>query len=117
MRFPSPLLLAVLVAWAGAASAQELNVDAKALDASGAASTQKPRKGKKAQKQTQPAQPAASTNGKPAPGGDRQFGELEGWSPGKSPPKGKDQETGSPGAPRGPLGVTPTGNMSIGLPF
>ncbi len=115
MRFRGRLLTAVLLTGVVAAPAvlaqQELSVDPQALDSSGAAS--KP----KAKKPKQAAAPAA-TNAKPTgkPGGDRQFGELEGWSPGKAPPKEKKDETPAEPA-KGAVGITPSGNMSVGLPF
>lgn len=101
-----------------AAFAQEVQFDPKALDASGA-TTPARAKGKKAK--AQPAAGAAAA-GKPAANGpNRQFGELEGWSPGKAPPP-KDGEIKKPAektdevkAP--PIGMSPSGNMAIGLPF
>ncbi|MGA8172423.1 MAG: hypothetical protein WB816_16545 [Methylocystis sp.] len=114
MRFSGRLLAIVLltgVVAAPAVLAEELSLDPKALDASGAAS--KP-KAKKPKQTAAPAANAAKPTGKP--GGDRQFGELEGWSPGKAPPKEKKDE--APSEPsKGPIGVTPSGNMSVGLPF
>ncbi len=111
MRFRGRLLAAALligVVAAPAVLAEELSVDPKALDATGAASKPKPKKPKQA------TAPAAKPTGKP--GGDRQFGELEGWSPGKAPPKEQKDETPSAAA-KGPVGITPSGNMSVGLPF
>ncbi|MGJ0504842.1 MAG: hypothetical protein ACR65X_14090 [Methylocystis sp.] len=99
-----------------AASAQQLQVDPGALDASGAVSAQPKAKKAKAQQSQRGAQQQQGS------GGNRQFGELEGWSPGKpaSPggkPKEKEDET--PSSPNGklPIGVSPSGNMSVGLPF
>ncbi len=115
MRFRGRLLAAALligVVAAPAVFAEELSVDPKALDATGAAS--KP-KAKKPKQGTAPAATAAKPTGKP--GGDRQFGELEGWSPGKTPPKDRKDETPSGGPAKGPVGITPSGNMSVGLPF
>jgi len=114
MRFRGRLLTAALlmgVVAAPAVLAQELSVDPKALDATGAASKPKPKKPKQA---TAPAATAAKPTGKP--GGDRQFGELEGWSPGKAPPREQKDETPS-AASKGPVGISPSGNMSVGLPF
>ena len=91
MRFRGRLLATVLltgVVAAPAVLAQELSVDPKALDSSGAASKPKAKKPKQA---AAPGATAAKPTGKP--GGDRQFGELEGWSPGKAPPKEKKDET------------------------
>ena len=115
MRFRGRLLATVLLSGviaAPAVFAQELSVDPKALDLTGAAS--KP----KAKKPKQAAAPGATAAPKPTgkPGGDRQFGELEGWSPGKAPPKEKKDETPAEAA-KGAVGITPSGNMSVGLPF
>ena len=91
-------------------------MDPKALDTSGAAA--KPR-GKKAKQATAPAPAAKPVAGKPTgkPGGDRQFGELEGWSPGKAPPKEQKDDTPSGPSKAAPIGISPSGNMSVGLPF
>jgi hypothetical protein len=107
------LLAAFLIA-AGlqAASAQQLQVDPGALDASGSVSAQpKPKKAKAQQSQ-------GAGQQKQGGGGDRQFGELEGWSPGKAPP-GKQKEEEAPSSPSSkmPIGMSPSGNMSVGLPF
>ncbi len=94
--------------YAGMAVAQE-PFDPKALDAT--LSSAKP-KGKKPRSE-------AKAPEKPGKTPDRQFGELEGWSPGKSPPKkDKDAPTGA-AAPlkNAPMSVSPSGNMSVGLPF
>jgi hypothetical protein len=118
MRSRKPLL--ILAALAGfivapALHAQELRYDAQSLDPSGAAATPKAKKGRKAQ---ETATPSGTATAKPAkPGGDRQFGELEGWSPGKTPPKAKEDNS-SPSAPsKGPVSVGPSGNLGVGLPF
>ncbi|MBM3578118.1 MAG: hypothetical protein FJX40_10745 [Alphaproteobacteria bacterium] len=94
-----------------AASAQQLQVDPGALDASGSVSAQPKAKKAKAQQSQGASQQKQGS-------GDRQFGELEGWSPGKAPP-GKQKEEGTPSSPSGnmPIGVSPSGNMSVGLPF
>ncbi|MCX7899493.1 MAG: hypothetical protein N2444_05340 [Methylocystis sp.] len=98
-----------------AARAQEATFDPKALDASGAASAPKAKAAKKPKAQ------AAAPAGKPgaqAGGPNRQFGELEGWSPGKAPPKPGEKDSGLSGPPKGTgIGVSPSGNMSVGLPF
>lgn len=121
-RFRGSLFVAAFVIGLGAeaAVAQELQLDPKSLDTSGAASSvSTKRKGKRApDAAAQPAsgKPAASANGP-----NRQFGELEGWSPGKAPPKPKDkydpepQEQGKNSSV--PVGMSPSGNMSVGLPF
>ena len=114
MRFRGRLLATVLLAGVVAAPAvlaQELSVDPKALDPSGAASKPKAKKPKQA---AAPGATAAKPTGKP--GGDRQFGELEGWSPGKAPPK-EEKEEDPAGPAKGAVGITPSGNMSVGLPF
>ncbi len=111
MRFLGRLLAAsVLIAAATAsAAAEELRLDPSALDTSGAASKTKAKKPAKAKPDAAAAKPAK-------PNGDRQFGELEGWSPGKAPPGAKQDET--PGGPaKGPVSIGPSGNMSVGLPF
>lgn len=118
MRRRTPLLILVMLAGVAAASAlhaQELQYDVQSLDPKGGASIPKAKKGKRAQQTAAPA--GGPVAAKPArPGGDRQFGELEGWSPGKAPPKPK--EDGSSAAPgRGPVSVSPTGNLGVGLPF
>lgn len=125
-RFCGILLVSAFSIGAAAAVAQELQVDPKALDTSGASSSvqtrRKGRKGVDAAAQQPAGKPAAN-----AAGPNRQFGELEGWSPGKAPPKprGKyDPEpssssstTTSSSSNKAPVNVTPSGNMSVGLPF
>ena len=117
--FRVSLLVGAVLIGAGAltARAQELQLDPSALDASGAATPAKA-KGKKAK-----AQPGAggSVASKPSANGpNRQFGELEGWSPGKAPPA-KPGEVKKPEKPeeetKAPIGLSPSGNMSVGLPF
>lgn len=117
LSFGSLFCAAFLVA-AGApmAPAQQLQVDPSALDASGAVSAQPKAKKAKAQQSQRGAQQQQGG------GGNRQFGELEGWSPGKaaSPggkPKEKEDETSNSPNGKLPLGVSPSGNMSVGLPF
>ena len=104
----------------GAAVAQELQLDPKALDTTGAATSVSTKRGKG--KKGAPAADAATAPqaaGKPAANGpNRQFGELEGWSPGKAPPKPKDKDdhtTPSMGKP--PVSMTPSGNMGTGFAF
>lgn len=114
-RFRGSLLVAAL-AFGGVAVAQELQLDPKTLDTSGAPSVQVKRgKGKKgadaAAQQSAPGKPAAASGGP-----NRQFGELEGWSPGKAPPKPKDkQDDASSSKP--PVTVSPSGNMGTGFAF
>jgi hypothetical protein len=123
-RSCASLLIAAYLIAGGlqAASAQQLQVDPGALDASGSVTTQP--KAKRAKAQQSPRANAGASAGQQqqqGSGGNRQFGELEGWSPGKAPPGGKQKEkegeTSSP--PKGglPIGVSPSGNMSVGLPF
>jgi hypothetical protein len=113
-RFRSSVLVAAL-AFGGAAVAQEVQLDPKALDTGGAPSVQTKRgKGKKGADAAAPQAP-----GKPGGSGvgpNRQFGELEGWSPGKAPPKPKDRDdTSSSSKP--PVSVSPSGNLGTGFAF
>ncbi|KAF2991660.1 hypothetical protein OGR47_08890 [Methylocystis sp. MJC1] len=119
--FSGSLLVAAFVIGAGAAVAQELQLDPKAfdpkaLDTSGASSVQtkrsKGRKGADSNAQQTPGKPQATPNGP-----NRQFGELEGWSPGKAPPKPKDKEDRAPSGPKAPVSVSPSGNMGTGFAF
>lgn len=121
--FGGSFLVCAFLAGAGAALAQEVQFDSKALDTSGASAAAAKRKGKKAaspaaeaQQPTQPGQAKSGAN--------RQFGELEGWSPGKEPPKPKDRydpdgkgTSSAPATAKVPVSVTPSGNMNVGLPF
>ncbi len=121
-RLSGSLLVAAFLTGVGAAVAQELQLDPKALDTSGASSVQtkrgKSKKGADGAPQQAPGKPGAAANGP-----NRQFGELEGWSPGKAPPKPKDKydsdSKANSSSPSGkpPVNVTPSGNMSVGLPF
>lgn len=117
-RFRGLLLVAAFLTGVGAdvALAQELQLDPKALDTSGASSVQLKRKGKKGADAAAPQ--AAGKSGQQS-GPNRQFGELEGWSPGKAPPKTKEQmeqeDKSSPG--KGSVNMTPSGSVGVGLPF
>ncbi|PPC85126.1 MAG: hypothetical protein CTY36_19135 [Methylocystis sp.] len=116
----SLLIAAYLIAGSfQAASAQQLQADPGAPDASGSVTTQP--KAKKAKAQQSPRANAGASAGQQQQGGggNRQFGELEGWSPGKAPPGGKPKEEEKSSQPKGalPIGVSPSGNMSVGLPF
>ncbi|QGM44757.1 hypothetical protein [Methylocystis heyeri] len=118
MRFRGSLLVAALmvgVLAAPLAHAEELSLDAQSLDTSGVPAKSKGKKASKAKQQQNAPTAAAKASG--TPGGDRQFGELEGWSPGKAPPKKKEDDNSSSGPAKGPVGVSPTGSMSVGLPF
>jgi hypothetical protein len=114
----------------GATLAQELQLDPKALDtkALGAPGdgVGKPAKGRKGAKGGATAGQGASgtqAGGKVGGGAggktpDRQFGELEGWSPGKAPPGAKEEAAPSGGSGKSmPMSVSPSGNMAVGLPF
>jgi hypothetical protein len=114
-RFRNSILVLAL-AFGGAAVAQEAQLDPKALDTGAAPSVQTKRgKGKKGAEAAAPSAP-----GKPAAGGpnvpNRQFGELEGWSPGKAPPKPKDREDTSTSS-KTPVSVSPSGNLGTGFAF
>jgi hypothetical protein len=116
--FSGTLLVAAFVIGAAAAVAQELQLDSKALDTGGASVQTKRGKGTKgAEAAGSQAQQGASGKSGNVP--NRQFGELEGWSPGKAPPKPKDDPNVAPSGknPAVPVGVSPSGNMSVGLPF
>ena len=77
-------------------------------------------KAKKKSAQQKPQQQPAGQQAKGGkPGGDRQFGELEGWSPGKNPNganKAGDDESAS-GNKAPPLSMSPSGKPSVGLSF
>jgi len=116
MGFRGKLLFAALIFGAAAvtsASAQQLEFNPKSLDDSAAPSA---RKAKKPGAKQHNAAGAASSD-KPAKADNRQFGELEGWSPGKAPPKKKEEETGSRFSGSAPVSVSPSGNLNVGLPF
>ena len=134
MRFRTPLfrgslLVAAIVMGAGTscAFAQELQYldTSKGQEAAPAAPAKKSRKSKKAETPADAAAPQAA--GAPAgkTGGqagrpDRQFGELEGWSPGKTPPKPKDKySSDNEGSSAGsmPVKVGPSGNIGSGFSF
>ncbi|RNJ51626.1 hypothetical protein [Methylocystis hirsuta] len=114
-----PLLCAAFLIAAGpqVASAQQLQADPGAPNASGSVTTQP--KAKRAKAQQSPRAGAGQQQQQQGGSGNRQFGELEGWSPGKAPPGGKQTEAEKPASPNGklPIGVSPSGNMSVGLPF
>jgi hypothetical protein len=112
-----PLLCAAFLIAAGpqVASAQQLQADPEAPEASGSVSAQP--KAKRAKAQQSPRAGAGAGQQQQGGVGNRQFGELEGWSPGKAPP-GKQKEDEKPNSPNTKmLGVSPSGNMSVGLPF
>ncbi len=124
---------AVAAAFHCFAIAQELQIDTKALDTSGIVSTH-PAKGKKnkgALGAESPTNNGASDQA--AHAANRQFGELEGWSPGKEPPpskyavdRRKKHEDAADGSAHGEGGaikpsVRPTGmsggNVGMGMSF
>lgn len=110
-----PLLFAAFLVAAGGGVASAQQLDPSALDTSGSVSTQP--KAKKAKAQQSP-RAGAQQQQQQGGAGNRQFGELEGWSPGKAPP-GKEKEAETPSSPAGkmPIGMSPSGNMSVGMPF
>lgn len=119
MRLRSHLSIVVVLACAalaGAAAAQEWSLDTKSLD-TGALGAAAPAKSKKAGA----AVPRQDAGGKPDKGApkteNRQFGELEGWSPGKSPPKKKDKGDDAPRFGKAPVNMNSTGGMGVGMPF
>lgn len=116
--FRGSLLIAAFVIAGGvqAALAQELQFDPRALDPSTAGAAQP--KGKKAKAQQMPRSGAAAGQ-QQGSGPNRQFGELEGWSPGKAPPPKPGEKEAPSGPAKGsmPVGMSPSGNMSVGLPF
>lgn len=119
MRSRPLLLVAAIFAFSSAlplSAGAEDALDPSRLDTS-AAGTAKANPRKNKQQQTTAGQPAAP--GKPpAKVENRQFGELEGWSPGKSPPKKKDKEDDTPRfGGRAPVSMGNNGNMSVGMPF
>ncbi|MBY6241713.1 hypothetical protein [Methylosinus sp. Sm6] len=114
MRLGPHLTIAAVLALttvlgASAATAQEWTLDTSALGASA------PAKGKKAKPQS-----AASPADRGAAGAktdNRQFGELEGWSPGKSPPKPKEKQDDTPRFGKAPVNMNSNGGMGVGMPF
>ena len=119
MRLRPLLLVAAVFAFSSAlplTAGAEDALDPSRLDLSAAGTAKaKPKKNK----QQQAAAGQAAAPGKPpAKAENRQFGELEGWSPGKSPPKKekKDDETPRFGG-RAPVSMGNNGNMAVGMPF
>ena len=121
-------LAAVAAAFNAVAVAQELQIDTKALDTSGIVSTH-PTKSKK-NKAALGGEP--QTNGakdQPAHAANRQFGELEGWSPGKEPPPSKyavkKRDDAAAGDQSGSSVIKPSvrptgmsgGNVGMGMSF
>ncbi len=118
MRCRESLVISVLFLGAMAfqgASAQELSVDPNTLDSSGVSAKHTAKKAAKSRS----AAPSAKADDKSGKAENRQFGELEGWSPGKAPPKPKDKEEPKSkfGNGSAPVSVTPSGGMAVGMPF
>jgi hypothetical protein len=114
-RFFRGFSVAALVAAlaSSAVRAQDFQLDTKALDPSVAGKSA----GKKAKGAVAPAGAAATagkTGGKPP--ADRQHGELEGWSPGKTPPSAEEKDTNG-GSGRPAVTMTPSGNVGTGFSF
>jgi hypothetical protein len=122
-------LTLIAAAFSTVTVAQELQVDTKALDTSGIVSTH-PAKSKK-NKAALGAGPQ-TTNGasdQPAHAANRQFGELEGWSPGMEPPPSKytvkKRDDAAAGDQSGSSAIKPTvrptgmsgGNVGMGMSF
>ena len=114
LAFSASIFSVALVA--PVANAQDYQIDTNVIEA--------PAKGaaaKKAKDTTKITEPAKATGEHKAGGPDRQFGELEGWSPGKEPPKDpKDASSSSQGGPSGRgarISTTPSGNMGVGMGF
>lgn len=109
--------LAMVGGLSGRAAAQN-SPDATALDTGDAKPEGKAKAKKKSaqQKLQQQSNAPQAKGGKP--GGDRQFGELEGWSPGKNPNGAKkDNNDDSGSESKNPLSMSPSGKPSVGLSF
>jgi len=94
------------------ATAQDLQIDTKALET--------PTKRPAVKKSKDTSITSDPSNERKTGGPDRQFGELEGWSPGKEPPKDpKDANTTKTAPATGgtKLSTTPGGNMGVGFGF
>jgi hypothetical protein len=106
--------------------AQELQIDTNALDTSGIVSTH-PAKSKKSK--ATPKAEAQSNGEQPSHAANRQFGELEGWSPGKEPPPSKyavkKRDEAAEGSQSGAGSIKPSvrptgmsgGNVGMGMSF
>ncbi|WP_244594733.1 hypothetical protein [Methylosinus sporium] len=119
MRSRPLLLVAAIFAFSSAlplSAGAEDALDPSRLDTSAAGTAKAKPKKNKQQQQATAGQPAAP--GKPpAKAENRQFGELEGWSPGKSPPKKKEKEDEGSRFGKAPVSMGNNGNMSVGMPF
>jgi len=109
--------LAIAGGWSGRVAAQD-SLDPALLD-TGDAKPEGKAKGKKKSGQQKPQQQSSAPQARSGkPGGDRQFGELEGWSPGKDPKGGKqDGNEGSNSGSKAPLSMSPSGKPAVGLSF
>jgi len=95
--------------------AQDLQIDTQALE-----TPNKKPAAKKSKDTSITSAPSNPSTGSKAGGPDRQFGELEGWSPGKEPPKDpKDPNNSKSSASTGgaKVSTTPSGNMGMGFGF
>jgi len=109
--------LAMVGGLSGRAAAQN-SPDATVLDTGDAKPEGKAKAKKKSAQQKLQQQSSAPQAKGGKPGGDRQFGELEGWSPGKKPNgsnKGGEDSSGSD--QKNPLSMTPEGKPSVGFTF
>jgi hypothetical protein len=122
-------LTMVAAAFNTVALAQELQIDTKALDTSGVVSTH-PTKSKKSKAVPKTeGQTSSGATEQPGHGANRQFGELEGWSPGKEPPPSKyavkKRDDAAGGDQNGSSAIKPTvrptgmsgGNVGMGMSF
>jgi hypothetical protein len=121
-------LTLVAASFSTVAVAQELQIDTNALDTSGSVVTH-PAKSKK-NKAVHGAEPQiGGAKDQPAHAANRQFGELEGWSPGKEPPPSKyavkKRDDAAAGDQSGSSVIKPSvrptgmsgGNVGMGMSF
>ena len=101
---------------ASLASAEDFQIQTDAIEAPAKAT-----RSKKALDPAKLAEPSKTAGERKTGGPDRQFGELEGWSPGKEPPKDpKDpssKTSGTSGTGGAKISTTPSGNMGVGMGF
>jgi uncharacterized low-complexity protein len=121
MRFMGKLIAAslasALVLAPVVGAAQELSLDPNALDTSSASAPKTKAKKASHAKKSQPQPAASAAPQKPTKVENRQFGELEGWSPGKTPPKSKDKQDPVTPGKVAPVSVSPSGGIAVGMPF
>ena len=115
----SCIAISIAASAPSAIMAQDLQIDTKALETT----TKKP-SAKKSKDTSLTSDPSSLSTERKAGGPDRQFGELEGWSPGKEPPKDpKDPNNNTNNTKTTPatggtkLSTTPGGNMGVGFGF